>query len=280
MNNLVRAQAVNQPVVHETKVHKSKGKGIPNWVKGFVLPLLIIVVWQMVSASNVVSTTILPSPLKIIDTFVELLISGMLIGHLQISIYRAIVGFLLGASIALLLGFVVGFSRKSESYIDPTMQMLRTIPSLAVTPLFILWFGFDEISKILLIAFASFFPVYVNTYNGIRSVDSKLFEVAQVLEFSKWKQLTKLIFPAALSHILVGIRLSIGIAWLSLVVAELMGSSAGIGYMIMDARQFSQTDKVFVGIIIFGVVGKLTDSLVRILEKRLLKWRTSFSGIE
>lgn len=280
MNNLVRAQAVNQPVVHETKVHKSKGKGIPNWVKGFVLPLLIIVVWQMVSASNVVSTTILPSPLKIIDTFVELLISGMLIGHLQISIYRAIVGFLLGASIALVLGFVVGFSRKSESYIDPTMQMLRTIPSLAVTPLFILWFGFDEISKILLIAFASFFPVYVNTYNGIRSVDSKLFEVAQVLEFSKWKQLTKLIFPAALSHILVGIRLSIGIAWLSLVVAELMGSSAGIGYMIMDARQFSQTDKVFVGIIIFGVVGKLTDSLVRILEKRLLKWRTSFSGIE
>ncbi len=280
MNNLVRAQAVNQPVVHETKVHKSKGKGIPNWVKGFVLPLLIIVVWQMVSASNVVSTTILPSPLKIIDTFVDLLISGMLIGHLQISIYRAIVGFLLGASIALVLGFVVGFSRKSESYIDPTMQMLRTIPSLAVTPLFILWFGFDEISKILLIAFASFFPVYVNTYNGIRSVDSKLFEVAQVLEFSKWKQLTKLIFPAALSHILVGIRLSIGIAWLSLVVAELMGSSAGIGYMIMDARQFSQTDKVFVGIIIFGVVGKLTDSLVRILEKRLLKWRTSFSGIE
>lgn len=276
MSNLVRAQAINQPVVREKKARK----GTPNWVKGLVLPLLIIVVWQIISSSGVVSATVLPSPLQIVKTFYELIISGALFGHLQISIYRAVVGFLLGASIALVLGFIVGFSKRSESYLDPTMQMLRTIPSLAVTPLFILWFGFDELSKILLIAFASFFPVYVNTYNGIRSVDSKLFEVAQVLEFSKWQQLTKLILPSALSHILVGIRLSLGIAWLSLVVAELMGSSAGVGYMIMDARQFSQTDKVFVGIIIFGVVGKLTDSLVRILEKKLLKWRTSFDGVE
>ena len=273
---MVRAQAINQPVARE----KNARKGTPSWVRGLVLPLLIIVIWQIFSSGGLVSATVLPSPLRIVETFYELMISGALFGHLQISIYRAVVGFLLGASIALVLGFIVGFSKRSESYIDPTMQMLRTIPSLAVTPLFILWFGFDELSKILLIAFASFFPVYVNTYNGIRSVDSKLFEVAQVLEFSKWQQLTKLILPSALSHILVGIRLSLGIAWLSLVVAELMGSSAGVGYMIMDARQFSQTDKVFVGIIIFGVVGKLTDSLVRILEQKLLKWRTSFEGVE
>ena len=273
---MVRAQTINQPVAREKKARK----GTPSWVKGLVLPLLIIVVWQIFSSSGVVSATVLPSPIQIVETFYGLVVSGLLFGHLQISIYRAFVGFLLGASIALVLGFIVGFSKRSESYLDPTMQMLRTIPSLAVTPLFILWFGFDELSKILLIAFASFFPVYVNTYNGIRSVDSKLFEVAQVLEFSKWKQLTKLILPSALSHILVGIRLSLGIAWLSLVVAELMGSSAGVGYMIMDARQFSQTDKVFVGIIIFGVVGKLTDSLVRILEQKLLKWRTSFEGVE
>lgn len=276
MSNLVRAQAINQPVAREKKARK----GTPSWMKGLVLPLLIIVVWQAFSSSGVVSATVLPSPLQIVETFYGLVVNGSLFGHLQISIYRAVVGFLLGASIALVLGFIVGFSKRSESYLDPTMQMLRTIPSLAVTPLFILWFGFDELSKVLLIAFASFFPVYVNTYNGIRSVDSKLFEVAQVLEFSKWQQLTKLILPSALSHILVGIRLSLGIAWLSLVVAELMGSSAGVGYMIMDARQFSQTDKVFVGIIIFGVVGKLTDSLVRILEQKLLKWRTSFEGVE
>jgi len=130
----------------------------------------------------------------------------------------------------------------------------------------------------LLIANGAFFPIYVNTYLGIRGVDSKLFDVARVLQFSKWKQITKLILPAALPNILLGVRLSLGIAWLGLVVAELMGASEGVGYMIMDARQFSQTDVVFVGIIIFAVVGKLTDSFVRVLEKRLLKWRDSYAG--
>ncbi len=130
----------------------------------------------------------------------------------------------------------------------------------------------------MLIANGAFFPIYVNTYLGIRGVDSKIFDVARVLQFSKWKQITKLILPAALPNILLGVRLSLGIAWLGLVVAELMGASEGVGYMIMDARQFSQTDVVFVGIIIFAVVGKLTDSFVRVLEKRLLKWRDSYAG--
>ncbi|WP_342462916.1 ABC transporter permease [Ureibacillus sp. FSL K6-8385] len=273
---MVRAQALNKPIAGGKKAKKSSAA----WGKGLVFPLLVIIIWQIVSSSGLVSVTVLPSPLQIVSTFYQLIISGVLLEHLQISIYRAAAGFLLGGGIALILGFLVGFSKQFESYLDPTMQMLRTIPSLAVTPLFILWFGFDELSKILLIAFASFFPLYVNTYNGIRSVDMKLFEVAQVLEFSRWKKVTKLILPSALGHILVGIRLSLGIAWLSLVVAELMGSSSGVGYMIMDARQFSQTDKVFVGIIIFGVVGKLTDSLVRLLEKKLLKWRTNFEGVE
>ena len=270
-----RAEVIATPVAKEKRERKT-----PAWLKGIALPLVIVVIWQAISTTGLVASNVLPGPIQIVQTFIDLVVGGELFGHLQISILRAIAGFLLGAGIALVFGFLVGFSRRSESYVDPTMQMLRTIPSLAVTPLFILWFGFDELSKILLIAFASFFPVYVNTYNGIRSVDAKLFEVAQVLEFSKWQQLTKLILPAALSHILVGIRLSIGTAWLSLVVAEMMGSSAGVGYMIMDARQFSQTDKVFVGIIIFGIVGKLTDSLVRALEKRLLRWRSSFEGIE
>lgn len=270
-----RAEIIAPTFEKEKKVRK-----IPVWLKGFVLPIVIAIIWQVISSSGIIAATVLPGPLQIVQTFVDLIVGGELFSHLQISVLRALAGFLLGAGIALAFGFFVGFSKRTESYIDPTMQMLRTIPSLAVTPLFILWFGFDELSKILLIAFASFFPVYVNTYNGIRSVDAKLFEVAQVLEFNKRKQFTKLILPAALSHILVGIRLSIGTAWLSLVVAELMGSSAGVGYMIMDARQFSQTDKVFVGIIIFGLVGKLTDSLVRLLEKRLLKWRSNFEGIE
>jgi sulfonate transport system permease protein len=180
--------------------------------------------------------------------------------------------------LGLIFGLLVGVFRKFEDSIDPTVQMLRTIPHLAITPLFILWFGFGEFSKILLIAKGAFFPLYVQTFLGIRNVDSKLFDIARVLEFSKFKQITRLVLPAALPNVLLGLRLSIGVAWLGLVVAELMGSSEGVGYLIMDARQFSQTAVVFVGILIFAFVGKGSDSLVRILEKKLLKWRDNFNG--
>ncbi|WLV23918.1 ABC transporter permease [Aciduricibacillus chroicocephali] len=251
---------------------------VPAWTKGFLLPAVIVAVWQVIGSLGLISPTVLPVPSAILSSFWELTVSGDLLANLRISVLRAVLGFLLGGSLGLLFGILVGFSRKTESYLDPSLQMLRTIPNLAVTPLFILWFGFDELSKVLLISFGSFFPIYINTYLGIRSADSRLFDVARVLEFSRKQQITKLVLPSALSNILLGVRLSLGIAWLSLVVAELMGSSAGIGYLIMDARQFSQTDKVFVGIIIFAVVGKLTDSLVRLLERRLLKWRNSFEG--
>nr|MDH3076444.1 ABC transporter permease [Bacillus velezensis] len=248
------------------------------WMKGVVLPVAVIAVWQFIASLGIVSATVLPSPVVILQTFQELLLSGELWGHLEISLYRAVAGFLLGAGLGLVFGPLVGFSKRTEAYLDPSLQMLRTVPHLAVTPLFILWFGFDETSKILLIALGAFFPVYINTFLGIRSVDAKLFDVARVLEFSWYQQMTKLILPASLPNILLGIRLSLGIAWLGLVVAELMGSSEGVGYMIMDARQFSQTNKVFVGIIIFAAVGKLTDALVRMLERKLLKWRNSYEG--
>ncbi|PII40117.1 ABC transporter permease [Bacillus velezensis] len=247
-------------------------------MKGIVLPAAVIAVWQFIASLGIVSAAVLSSPVVILQTFQELLLSGELWGHLEISLYRAAAGFLLGAGLGLVSGLLVGFSKRTEAYLDPSLQMLRTVPHLAVTPLFILWFGFDETSKILLIALGAFFPVYINTFLGIRSVDAKLFDVARVLEFNWYQQMTKLILPASLPNILLGIRLSLGIAWLGLVVAELMGSSEGVGYMIMDARQFSQTNKVFVGIIIFAAVGKLTDALVRMLERKLLKWRNSYEG--
>jgi sulfonate transport system permease protein len=266
-------------VQKEGKTRKLKRKrGIPLWIKGCALPAIILAVWQYIGSMGLVSANILPTPVAILSSFYELTLSGELFSNMKISIIRAALGFLLGGSLGLLFGILTGFSKKTEAYIDPTLQMLRTVPHLAVTPLFILWFGFDEISKVLLIALGAFFPIYINTFLGIRSVDTKLFDVARVLEFSFKDKITKLILPAALPNILLGVRLSLGIAWLGLVVAELMGSSAGIGYMIMDARLYSLTDKVFVGIIIFAVVGKATDSLVRLFERRLLKWRDSFKG--
>lgn len=277
----MKAAATTAGSLQKTNVsqkRKNTAKNVYGWVKGLGLPFVIIAVWQIAGSMEIVSATVLPTPLVILLTFKDLIVSGELFVHLKISVYRAAAGFLSGAGLGLLIGLLVGFSRKTEHYIDPSLQMLRTVPHLAVTPLFILWFGFDETSKILLIALGAFFPVYINTFLGIRGVDSKLFDVAKVLEFPWYRQMTKLILPAALPSILLGIRLSLGIAWLGLVVAELMGSSEGIGYMIMDARQFSQTNKVFVGIIIFAVVGKLTDSFVRFLERKLLKWRNSYQG--
>jgi len=272
----VQSSAAHLQKVKKRKEEAKNKQGI--FLRSLVVPLLLIVVWQIIGSAGYVSKTVLPTPVDIVLSFKQLIVSGELGANLQISILRAAIGFAVGAGLGLLFGVIVGFSKKTEHYMDPSIQMLRTVPHLALAPLFILWFGFGEISKILLIANGAFFPIYVNTYLGIRGVDSKLFDVARVLQFSKWKQITKLISPAALPNILLGVRLSLGIAWLGLVVAELMGASEGVGYMIMDARQFSQTDVVFVGIIIFAVVGKLTDSFVRVLEKRLLKWRDSYAG--
>lgn len=246
--------------------------------RGMLLPAAVLALWELAGYLGLISPTLLPRPTDIFLSFLDLLTGGNLLYHFQVSLLRAIGGFVIGGLLGLLFGLVVGFSSKAEETIDPTMQMLRTIPTLAVIPLFILWFGFGEASKLLLIAKGAFFPLYVNTFLGIRSVDVKLFEVAKVLEFSKWKQIKNLILPSALPNILLGIRLSLGAAWLALVAAELMGSSEGIGYLITDARQFSQTTVVFVGIIIFAVFGKASDSFVRLFERRLLKWRDSYKG--
>ncbi len=247
-------------------------------LRGFGVPLILLIIWQVVGTFFEVPKTVLPTPLDILQTFQALIVSGELANHLQISLTRAVIGFLIGSGLGLMCGAIAGLSNITEQYVDPTLQMLRTIPHLALTPLFILWFGLGEISKVLLIGLGAFFPIYVNTLLGIRGVDKKLFDVTRILEFSRVKQITKLILPAALPNILLGIRLSLGAAWLGLVVSELMGASEGIGYLIMDARQFSRTDIVFVGIIFFAVGGKLGDSLVRVLESKLLKWRDNFEG--
>lgn len=264
--------------IEKNDVKKVQKTNIKFLIRAITIPIIILIIWQLAGVFGLVSKTVLPTPLDIFVAFQELLKTGELFGHLSISVFRAAAGFFIGGSLGIILGTIVGFSTRSEQYLDPSVQMLRTVPHLAVAPLFVLWFGFGETSKVLLIADGAFFPLYVNAFLGIRGVDSKLFDVARVLEFSKRKLITKLILPAALPNLLLGARLSLGVAWVSLVVAELMGSTEGIGYMIMDARQFSNTDIVFVGIIIFAFVGKFSDSLVRLLEVKFLRWRDSFKG--
>ncbi|MED2584930.1 ABC transporter permease, partial [Bacillus thuringiensis] len=258
-------KAVMKPAsitIKKNGIKKVRKFNVKVLVRAITIPVIILIIWQLAGVFGLVSKTVLPTPLDIFLAFQELIKTGELFGHLSISVFRAAAGFFIGGGLGIILGTIVGFSTRSEQYLDPSVQMLRTVPHLAVAPLFVLWFGFGETSKVLLIADGAFFPLYVNAFLGIRGVDSKLFDVARVLEFSKRKLITKLILPSALPNLLLGARLSLGVAWVSLVVAELMGSTEGIGYMIMDARQFSNTDIVFVGIIIFAFVGKFSDSLV------------------
>lgn len=264
--------------IGKNNVKKVRKTNVKVLVRAITIPIIVLIIWQLAGVFDLVSKTVLPTPLDILLAFQELIKTGELFGHLSISVFRAAAGFFIGGSLGIILGTIVGFSTRSEQYLDPSVQMLRTVPHLALAPLFVLWFGFGETSKVLLIADGAFFPLYVNAFLGIRGVDSKLFDVARVLEFSKRKLITKLILPAALPNLLLGARLSLGVAWVSLVVAELMGSTEGIGYMIMDARQFSNTDIVFGGIIIFAFVGKFSDSLVRLLEVKFLRWRDNFKG--
>jgi len=274
-------KAVMKPAsitIKKNGIKKVRKLNVKVLVRAITIPVIILIIWQLAGVFGLVSKTVLPTPLDIFLAFQELIKTGELFGHLSISVFRAAAGFFIGGGLGIILGTIVGFSTRSEQYLDPSVQMLRTVPHLAVAPLFVLWFGFGETSKVLLIADGAFFPLYVNAFLGIRGVDSKLFDVARVLEFSKRKLITKLILPSALPNLLLGARLSLGVAWVSLVVAELMGSTEGIGYMIMDARQFSNTDIVFVGIIIFAFVGKFSDSLVRLLEVKFLRWRDNFKG--
>lgn len=251
-----------------------------NMVLGLIVPVCLLIVWEVAGTMGYLNPVLLPTPSSIWKELVSMTETGELVRHLGISTWRALLGFLIGGGLGLTMGLWVGFSYKTERLLDPSFQMLRTLPHLAIAPLFILWFGFGETSKLLLIAKGAFFPLYVNTFLGIRSVDSKLFDVGQVLQFSKWQMITKLILPASLPNIFLGIRLSVSVAWLGLVVAELMGSSAGLGYLINDARSFSLTTVVFVGIIVFAVVGKLSDSIIKLLEARALRWQDGFKGEE
>lgn len=251
---------------------------VQDFIIGAYIPIAILIVWQLAGQFNFVPPVFLPAPTSILQSFWDLLITNKLTEHLAVSMLRAILGFLIGGALGLLFGAIVGLSRYMEYLFNPSLQLLRMTPTLAIAPLIILWFGFGEVSKVVIIATAAFFPLYLQTFLGIRSVDNRLFEVTKVLGFNKLKLLRHLIIPSAMPNILLGIRLSLGVSWLSLIVAELLGSQKGVGFLINLGQQNAVTEYIFIGIIIFAIFGKLIDSVVRIIEKKNLHWRDNFKG--
>ncbi|WP_436759668.1 ABC transporter permease [Streptosporangium sp. V21-05] len=241
-----------------------------------VSPLVIVVVWQIASATGLLPERLLASPLKILTTAAGLVQEGVLPEAIAVSLQRAAIGFTLGAVAGIGLALIAGLSRVGENAVDPPLQMLRALPLFGLIPLFILWFGIGEIPKVALVALGVLFPLYLNTFSGIRGVDGRLAEVARVLRLSRTETVTQIVLPGALAQTLVGLRQSLGVAWLALIVAEQINADAGLGYMINNAREFLRTDVVVVGLIVYAILGLLTDAVVRLLERRALSWRQNF----
>jgi len=244
-------------------------------VRRLMSPLGILAVWQAGSMAGLIPARVIASPASIVATAWGLVVSGELVPDLLVSLARALAGLAIGVGLGIVFALIAGLSRNGEDTIDPPMQMLRAVPLLGLTPLLILWFGISEVPKITLIALASFFPVYITLFAGIRGVDRKLIEAAQVFGLDRWAVIREVILPGSLPSVLVGIRQSLGIAWLSLVVAEQINADHGIGYLIMNARDFLRTDVIVVGLAVYALLGLATDAIVRALERRSLRWRPS-----
>jgi sulfonate transport system permease protein len=197
---------------------------------------------------------------------------------MTVSLQRAAYGLGLGVLTGTTLALVAGLSRLGEDLVDPPLQMARTLPVLGLVPLFILWFGIGETAKVLMVVLATAFPVYLNTFAGIRGVDRRLVEAASTLGLSRAGSIRHVVLPAALPNFLVGLRHSLGIAWLVLVVSEQINASSGLGYLMTRAREFMQTDVIVVALVVYAALGLLSDLAVRALERSALAWRPTFAG--
>jgi len=267
-------QSENSHTEGESPIKKSKEKfSMFNWY-GLVIPVSIALTIELVVYFGLVSKVLLPPPSEIYLTLVDLA-SGSLWKHIGFSSMRVFSGFLIGASLAIVAAVIVGLSRKAEKLLDPTFQGLRAIPSLAWVPLLLLWLGIDESSKITMITIGAFFPVYLSVLAGIRNVDRKLIEVGEMYGFNQITLAKRIYLRAAMPNLFTGLRTGLSVAWMFLVAAELIAATKGVGYLLTDGRETSRPDIVFSAIIILAVLGKITDSVLKYLEGRLLVWRDS-----
>lgn len=248
------------------------------WIR-LVGPLLLLVAWQLATVWGDVSETTLAPPTVVLGTAWDLIASGELPEALLVSLRRVALGLLIGVSAGTALALLSGLFRVGERLVDPLMHMFRTMPALALVPLFILWFGVDETPKVLLVASSVTFPIYLNLYAGIRDVDPRLVEAGRVFGLGRIGLIRDVILPSALPSWLVGLRFSLGIAWIVLVASEQINASSGIGFLMTNAQNLLQTDVILVGLLVYSLLGVASDLIVRLLERWALSWRRGFESL-
>jgi sulfonate transport system permease protein len=247
-------------------------------LRRLVVPVGLLVLWQIVTSLGVFERSQLPGPLAVLAAGGELIATGQLDNHVLASVGRVLLGFGIGGGLAIAVGLAVGLSRSVEELVAPTLQAIRAIPSLAWVPLLILWMGIDEASKITLVAIGVFFPVYTNLVAGIRQIDRKLVEVGHAYGLRGMALARLVLLPAGLPALLTGLRSGLAQGWLFLVAAELIAASRGLGFLLIDSQNTGRADIIVLSIVLLALLGKTSDWLLALLERHLLRWSDTYAG--
>jgi sulfonate transport system permease protein len=248
----------------------------PGALLGLIVPLGLALLWELAAARGWIAPRLLPPPTAILTQLEELAATGELLRHMEATLRRVALGFALGVGAATVLGALTGTFEALRRLLDPTLQALRAIPSIAWVPLFVLWFGIFETPKVLLIAVGAFFPVYLGLDAGIRGVDRKLVEVGRVCQLGPLAMIGRILLPAALPAWLTGVRGGLGLAWMFVIAAELMGASEGLGYLLVDGQMSGNAAIILGAILLFAILGKTSDGLLVASTRRLVAWQDSF----
>ncbi|MFJ4966454.1 ABC transporter permease [Streptomyces sp. NPDC088729] len=266
-----------EPVV-PASVRRARPLSLPRWLRRTAGPLLLLALWQVLSATGVLHPDVLASPGTIARAGADLIADGTLPAAMGVSLQRVAVGLVLGVVVGTTLALVSGLSRLGEDLVDASVQMLRTVPWVGLIPLFIIWLGIGEAPKVALIALGVAFHLYLNVYAGIRGVDAQLIEAGESLGLKRWGLVRHVVLPGALPGAMTGLRYSLATAWLALVFGESINADAGIGFLMNQAREFFRTDVIVVCLVVYAFLGLTADIIVRTLERLLLQWRPTFTG--
>lgn len=248
----------------------------PRWLLGLIIPVGLLTLWEVGALTGVVSSRLIPPPSAIGATLVGLAVDGDLWAHTVATTLRVAVGFIVGAAAGTVLGAATGVSKRFDTLFDPSLQALRNIPSIAWTPLFILWFGIFETSKVAMIALGVFFPVYLTFSGAIASVDRGLVEVGRVYGFSTPALIRRILFPASLPTYVIGLRNGLGLGWMFVVAAEFLGASEGLGYLLVDGQQTGRPAVIIASIVLFAALGKVTDRILAAAGARFTSWQDGY----